>query len=104
MFWLLTLPFRIVFGLFFGLLSIPFALLGVLFGLLFLPFLLIRFVVKAAVTLVLFPFVVVIALIGVGAALLAASVALAVPLLPLAFVAFCVWAILRLALPAVLSH
>ena len=38
---LLTLPFRIVFGLLFGILLLPFALLAF-------PFLLLRFVVKAA--------------------------------------------------------
>ena len=41
MLWLLTLPFRIFFGLLFGLLLLPFTLL-------FLPFLLLRAVFKLA--------------------------------------------------------
>jgi hypothetical protein len=88
MFFLLTLPFRIVFGLFFGLLFLPFALL-------FLPFLLLRFVIRMAVMLIALPF----ALLAVGAALLCAVLAvglvLAIPLLPFAFIALCIWAITR---------
>ena len=88
MLFLLTLPFRIVFGLFFGLLFLPFTLL-------FLPFLLLRIIIKSAVMLIVLPFV----LLAVGGALLVAmlavGLALMVPLLPFAFVALCIWAIMR---------
>jgi hypothetical protein len=88
MFFLLTLPFRIFFGLLFGLLFLPFALL-------FLPFLLLRFAIKALVMLIALP----ITLLAVGAALLCAFLAvglvLAIPLLPFAFIGLCIWAIMR---------
>jgi hypothetical protein len=92
MFFPLALPFRIVVGL----LLLPFALL-------FLPFLLLRVLLKAVVLLVALPFV----LLAVGAAVLVAFVAVLfvvmIPLLPVAFVALCVWAIVRSSRPA-LSH
>lgn len=93
MFFLLTLPFRIVFGLLFGILLVPFALL-------FLPFLLLRLVIKSLVLLVALPFV----LLAVGGAALFAFVAILfavmIPLLPFAFIALCVWAIVRASRPA----
>jgi hypothetical protein len=89
MFFLLTLPFRIAFGLFFGLLFLPFALLIV-------PFMLLRLLIKSMVFVVVLPFV----LLAVGGALLAAFVAVLfavmIPLLPFAFLALFVWAIVRL--------
>jgi hypothetical protein len=94
---LLTLPFRLVFGILFGLLALPFALLAIPLALLYLPFLLLRLAFKALVGLVLLPFV----LIGtVIVALVAVSLGVLVPLvLPLAFVGFCVWVALRLMAP-----
>jgi hypothetical protein len=89
MFFLLTLPFRIAFCL----LLLPFALL-------FLPFLLLRVLIKALVLLVALPFV----LLAVGAAMLVALIAVLfavmIPLLPFAFVVFCIWAIVRASRPA----
>jgi type III secretory pathway component EscS len=102
MFWLVTLPFRIVFGLIFGLLALPFALLAIPFALLFLPFLLLRFAMKAIFAVLFLPLALVIgvaAVIGLFVALVGVAVALLVPLLPFAFAAFCVWAILRVASP-----
>ena len=97
MFYLLTLPFRLAFGLLFGVLLLPFALL-------FLPFLLLRFVIKSFVLLVALPFV----LLAVGAAMVVALIAvvfaLMVPLLPFAFVALCVWAIVRSSRPALIPY
>ena len=97
MLFLLTLPFRIAFGLFFGLLLLPFALL-------FLPFLLLRFAVKAVVMLIALP----IALLAMGGvllvAMLAVGLALAIPLLPFAFIALCIWAIARASSRPVLSR
>jgi hypothetical protein len=97
MFFLLTLPFRIVFGLLFGLLLLPFALL-------FLPFLLLRFVIKSIVLLAVLPFV----LLAAGAALVVAVVAVLfavmIPLLPFAFVALCIWAIVRSSRPPLVTH
>ena len=94
MFHLIALPFKIVFGLLFLFLVLPFAFLIV-------PFLLIRFVVRALVLLVALPF----ALMAIVAAFLVAFLAivcvLMIPLLPFAFVALCVWAIVRSSRPAV---
>src|SRR5262249_47353576 len=102
MVYLLTLPFRLVFTILGALLALPFAILAVPFALLFLPFLLLRFVVKAIVGLVLFPFVLVAAAIGIVIAIVAAVFAVVVPLIvPVAIVAFCVWLVLKLASPAV---
>lgn len=99
MVYLLTLPFRIVFGLFVGLLALPFALLLLPFALvgsiLLLPFLLIRFFVRAAVGLVVLPFVLLIGALVCGALLFAAALAVLVPLSPLLLVAFIVWAVTR---------
>jgi len=99
MFSLLTLPFRIVFGLFFGLLALPFALIGLpfalLFGLLFLPFLLLRFVIRAAVGLVVLPIVLLVAGLVCAALFAAAAMAILVPLSPFLLLAFIVWAVTR---------
>lgn len=88
MFFLLTLPFRIVFGL----LLLPFAIL-------FLPFLLLRVLIKSVVFLVALPFV----LLTIGAGLLVAFIAVAcllmIPLLPFAFVALFIWAVARSSRP-----
>jgi len=91
--WLLTLPFRIFFGLLFGLLLLPFTLL-------FLPFLLLRAVIKLTFLLVLAP---IIAIVAVGALLvagLAVFFALLLPLLPFALVGLFIWAIVRASRPA----
>lgn len=93
MVWLLTLPFRIFFGLLFGLLLLPFTLL-------FLPFLLLRAVVKLTLLLVLAPMIVIVT---VGALLLAGFAlffVLLLPLLPFALVALVIWAIVRSSRPA----
>ena len=66
MFWLLTLPFRIAFGLLFALIALPFALLALPFALLALPFLLLRLVIKTAVALVVLPLVLLIGALGWG--------------------------------------
>ena len=84
MLWLLTLPFRIFFGLLFGLLLLPFTLL-------FLPFLLLRAVFKLALLAFLAPLI---ALVTVGVLLVAGFAlvfALPLPLLPFAFVGLIVW-------------
>jgi hypothetical protein len=91
--WLLTLPFRIFFGLLVGLLLLPFTLL-------FLPFLLFRAVIKLTFLLVLAP---IIAIVAVGALLVAAFAVLLVlllPLLPFALVGLFIWAIVRASRPA----
>jgi hypothetical protein len=97
MFFLLTLPFRIVFGLLFGLLLIPFALLMI-------PFLLLRVLIKSIVLLVALPFV----LLAVVAAVLVACVGVLfvvmIPLLPFAFLALCIWAMMRASSRPRLSH
>jgi hypothetical protein len=97
MFWLLTLPFRLFFGLVFGLLLLPFAILLI-------PFILLRVAVKAVVLLIALPF----ALLAVGFGLLLAGLAvvsvLMIPLLPIAFVVFCVWAFVRLVSRPALSY
>ncbi len=99
MFHLLTLPFRIVFGLFFGLLALPFALLLLPFALigsvLFLPFLLLRFVIKAAVGLLVLPIVLLLAGIVCVALFFAAALAVLIPLSPFLLLALVVWAVTR---------
>jgi hypothetical protein len=89
-FCLLTLPFRIFFGVLFAILLLPFTVL-------LLPFLLLRFVIKTAVFLLVMPFVLLAAVVALGVAFVAVFFALLVPLLPIAFVVFCVWAIVRMA-------
>ena len=93
MFFLLTLPFRIAFAL----ILLPFVLL-------FLPFLLLRVLIKSMVFLVVMPF----ALLAMGAALLMAFVALvcvlAIPLLPFAFIALFIWAVVRSTRPALTTN
>ena len=88
MFYLLTLPIKIFFCILIGLLFLPFALL-------FLPFLLLRLVIKTAVLVVVLPFAFMAALIGIAVAFAAMLVTLLIPLLPIAFVVFCVWAVVR---------
>jgi hypothetical protein len=91
--WLLTLPFRIFFGILFGLLLLPFTLL-------FLPVLLIRAVIKLTFLLVLAP---IIAIVAVGALLVAGFavfLVLLLPLLPFALVGLFIWAIVRASRPA----
>jgi hypothetical protein len=51
---------------------------------------------------VLLPFVLAIAVLGIFVAVLAFSFAVLVPLLPLAFVVCCVWAIVRVVSPPVI--
>jgi hypothetical protein len=89
MFFLLTLPFRLFFGLIFGVLILS-------LGLFVLPFLLLRLVLKAAILLVALPF----ALVAIGLGLLVAFSAvlfvLMIPLLPVAFLALFIWAFVRL--------
>jgi hypothetical protein len=93
MFFLLTLPFRIAFGL----LLLPFVIL-------FLPFLLLRLVIKSVVFLFVLPF----ALLTIGAALLMTFIALVcvltIPLLPFAFVALFIWAVVRSTRPALTTN
>ena len=93
MFFLLTLPFRIAFGL----LLLPFVLL-------FLPFLLLRLVIKSVVFLLVLPF----AMLTIGAALLMAFIALVcvltIPLLPFAFIALFIWAVVRSTRPALTTN
>jgi hypothetical protein len=92
-FWLLTLPFRIFFGVLFGILCLPFAIL-------FLPFLLLRLVIKSAVLLFVVPIVLLAMLFAVGVALVAVLFAVLAPLLPFAVVALIVWAVMRPSRPA----
>ena len=80
-----------------GVLLLPFTLL-------FLPFLLLRVFIKTIVMLIALPF----AFLAVAFALLLAFAAvlfaLMIPLLPIVFVVFCLWVIVRLASRPVLSH
>ena len=82
MFYLLTWPFRILFGW----LLLPFALL-------LLPFLILRFVIRAAVAVVLLPLMLFIAAIVCVALANAFLLAVLAPLLPFALVALFVWAV-----------
>ena len=75
--WIVLLPVRFVFGVFFGLLM--------------LPFLLLKTVIGGILMVVLGPLM----LIALLAGLAALAAALIVPLLPLLFVAFVVWFVVR---------
>ncbi len=97
MFHLIALPFKLAFGLLFLLLVIPFAILIV-------PFLLIRFVIKAAVLLIAVPFAVLAIIAALFVAFLAVVCVLMIPLLPFAFVALCIWAIVRSSRPALIPN
>jgi hypothetical protein len=97
MFHLIALPFKIVFGLLFFFLFLPFAVLIV-------PFLLIRFVVKALVLLVAVPFALLAVIAALFVAFLAVVCVLMIPLLPFAFVALCIWAIARSSRPALIPN
>jgi hypothetical protein len=96
MFFLLTLPFRLAFGLLCAVLLLPFLLL-------FLPFLLLRIAIKSIVLLVALPFVLLAIGLGLLVAFSAVFFVLMIPLLPFAFVALVVWAIVRSSRPA-FSH
>jgi hypothetical protein len=87
-FHLLTLPFRLFFGLLFGFLFLPFTIL-------FLPFILLRIVLKTALALIMLPIALVMAFIGIAFAILAVSFALLIPLLPFAAIAVCIWLLTR---------
>ena len=96
MLWLLLLPFRLLFGVVFGLLALPLVLLLLPVALvLWIPFVILRFTLKLAVLAVILP-IVAIAVIG---AMLVAGVAvfaaLFLPLLPLALVALGIWLVVR---------
>ena len=78
------------------LLTLPFHLA---LGILFLPFLLIRVVIKTLVALIMIPIALIVAAVCGGAVLLIVGLVLAIPLLPFAFAALFVWAIVKLATP-----
>jgi hypothetical protein len=89
-FCLLTLPFKILFGVLLAIVLLPFTIL-------LLPFFLLRLLIKAAVLGVVMPFVFLAAFIGVAVAFIGIFFALLAPLLPIAFLVFCVWVVVRLA-------
>ena len=88
MFYLLSLPFRLFFCLFIGLIFLPFTIL-------FLPFIILRLILKAVFGLIMLPIALVIGFIGVAVALVALSFALLIPLLPFIIIGFCVWLLTR---------
>ena len=79
MFWLLLLPFRLVFGL--------------LFGILLLPFFLLRAAVKVAAALILFPVVFALLLVALIVGGIGFWLVMLVPVLPLAVLALFLWTI-----------
>jgi hypothetical protein len=92
MFWLLTLPFRLLFGIVFGLVALPFVVLLLPFALLlWLPFVLLRLTVKVIMLAVILP---IIALFVIGALVVAGVAvfaALLLPLAPFALIALGLW-------------
>jgi len=96
MLWLLLLPFRLLLGVVFGLLALPFVLLLLPFALLlWLPFVILRFTLKIALLAIVLP---VVAIAVLGALLIAGMAVFAavfVPLLPVALLAIGVWLLLR---------
>jgi hypothetical protein len=98
-FFLLTLPFRILFGVLLAVLVLPLAVLAVPLALLAIPFLLLRFVIKAAALFFVLPVVAVAVMLALGLALFVALCAMLAPLLPFAAVAFIIWAIVHASRP-----
>jgi hypothetical protein len=86
---LLTLPFRLAFGLLLGILLLPVAFIVI-------PLLLVRFVIKAAVALIMLPFALLLAAAGIVFAVVAVALAIIVPLLPFALIALGVWALVQM--------
>jgi hypothetical protein len=82
MFWLLLLPFRLVFGL--------------LFGILLLPFFLLRAAVKVAAALILFPVIFALLLVALIVGGIGFWLVMLVPVLPLAVLALFLWTVSRL--------
>jgi hypothetical protein len=98
MVWLLLLPFRLLFGLVFGLLVLPFLVVLLPLALLFwVPFMLLRLTFRVLTALIIFPIVAVAVLLGLLVGGIALVGAILLPLIPLLFVAFCVWAVWRIA-------
>lgn len=101
MFWLVSLPFRLLFGIVFGLLALPFAIVLLPFALLlWLPFLLLKAAFRLTAVLLLLPLFAVFGIIGLligGVAL----VAVFIPLIPIAFVLVFGWMLFRGARTAV---
>jgi hypothetical protein len=99
MFWLLTLPLKLAFAIVFGLLALlafPFAALLVpILLLVWLPLMLVKFALRLAFAVVLLPIVAIVTLLGLAAGGVALVAALLVPLLPLALIVFCGWALWR---------
>jgi hypothetical protein len=93
MIWLLLLPFRLLFGVVFGLLALPFVILLLPFALLlWLPFAILRFTLKLALGIVVLPIVAIAMVLG----LLVGGIALLVPLIPLLALGFVAWAVWRM--------
>jgi hypothetical protein len=88
LFYLLTLPIRLFFGLLFGLIFLPLTIL-------FLPFILLRLALKTLFGLIMLPFVLIVAFIGIAFALLAVSFAVLLPLMPFVVIGVCVWLLTR---------
>jgi hypothetical protein len=98
MVWLLLLPFRLLFGIVFGLLALPFVILLLPFALLlWLPFALLGLTFRILTALIIVPFVAVAVLLGLLIGGVALVGAILIPVVPLLFVAFCIWVIWRLA-------
>ena len=92
MIWLLLLPFRLLFGVVFGLVALPFVLLFLPIALLlWLPFAILRFTIKVVFGLILLPIVAVVMLAGLLVGGIAVAAAILIPVIPLLFAAFCVW-------------
>jgi len=87
-FYLLTLPFRLFFGLLCGLIFLPLTIL-------FLPFIILRIILKTAFALIMLPFALVVAFLGIAAAAVAVVFALMIPLMPFVVIGVCVWLLTR---------
>jgi len=82
MFWLLLLPFRLVFG--------------VLFGILLLPLIILRGAVKVAAALIFFPVLLALLLVALIVGGIGFWLVMLVPVVPLAVLALLLWAVSRL--------
>jgi hypothetical protein len=95
MFWLVSLPFRLAFGLLLALVLLPIAIVVAPFALLlWLPFLIVKFALRLAFGLLLLPLVLLVGFIGLFA-VGAAAFAMFLPLLFIGMIVGGIWLLVR---------
>jgi len=94
--WLITLPFRLAFGILAGVMLLPIAIVLLPFALLiWLPLMILKTGLKLVIGLIVLPIALVVILLGAVAAGVGLVVATVVAGFPIALVALCVWLLTR---------